>query len=324
MLRTLKTLALATSALTLAATAAFAEYPEKPMKLIVGFSAGGGTDTTARGFASYIHEAPSMKGMPMVVVNLPGASGQRAAKQVKDGDADGYTLYMINEGTFAAAEMSAGDAAPVNAREDFVNLGCMTQLVTALQVRSDHPAKTAEEFFAQAKESGEEIKWAASGAATMHALLGHLILDEMGVKHQVVPFKGGSKARGGLISGAVDATFNGVNTVAGFENDIRMLATPAAERDGSAPDVPTFKETGLVDIGITGPMCLYAPKGIPDEAKTALEEAVKHVAGIEGFGKFLKKNNLNVKYFSPEEASASADELYNKLGPIVERVMGQQ
>lgn len=319
----LRTLALATSLAAVAATPALAEYPEKPVKLMVGFSAGGGTDTTARGFASYIHEAPSMKGMPMVVVNLPGASGQRAARQVKEGEADGYTLYMINEGTFAAAEMSAGDDAPVNAREDFVNLGCVTQLVTALQVRADHPAKSAAEFFEMAKASGEEIKWAASGAATMHALLGHLILDEMGVKHQVVPFKGGSKARGGLISGAVDATFNGINTVAGFENDIRMLATPAAERDGSAPDVPTFKELDLVDIGITGPMCLYAPKGIPDEAETALKEAVEHVAGIEGFGKFLKKNNLNVRYFSQDEANASADALYEKLGPIVQRVMSQ-
>ena len=323
MLRSMKALALAASALALATTAALADYPEKPMKLMVGFSAGGGTDTTARGFASYIHEAPSMKGMPMVVVNLPGASGQKAAKQVVDGDADGYTLYMINEGTFAAAEMAAGEGAPVNAREDMVNLGCVTQLVTALQVRADDPAQSAEEFFSKAKESGQEIKWAASGAATMHALLGHLILDEMGVKHQVVPFKGGSKARAGLLSGSVDATFNGVNTVAGFENDIRMLATPAAERDGSAPDVPTFKELGLVDIGITGPMCLYAPKGIPAEAETALKAAVEHVAGIEGFGKFLKKNNLNVRYFSQDEANASADALYDKLGPIVQRVMGQ-
>ena len=323
MLRTIKTLALAASALALASTASLAEYPEKPMKLIVGFSAGGGTDTTARGFASYIHEAPSMKGMPMVVVNLPGASGQKAASQVKDAAADGYTLYMINEGTFAAAEMAAGADAPVDAREDFVNLGCVTQLVTALQVRSDHPAKTAEEFFKMAKESGEEIKWAASGASTMHALLGHLVLDEMGIKHQVVPFKGGSKARAGLLSGSVDATFNGFNTVAGFENDIRMLATPAAERDASSPDVPTFKELGLVDVGVSGPMCLYAPKGIPAEAEEALEEAVKHVAGVEGYGKFLKKNNLSPRYFSQDEANAAADALYTTLGPIVKKVMGQ-
>jgi len=63
-------------------SAAFAEYPAKPVKIMVGFSAGGGTDTTARGFASYMHEAPSMNGLPAYIVNLPGASGQKAAKAV--------------------------------------------------------------------------------------------------------------------------------------------------------------------------------------------------------------------------------------------------
>ena len=65
---------------------ALAAYPEKPVKIIVGFSAGGGTDTTARGFASYMHEAPSMNGMPAVITNIPGASGQKGAKVVVDGD----------------------------------------------------------------------------------------------------------------------------------------------------------------------------------------------------------------------------------------------
>ena len=87
---------------TMAGTAALADYPSKPIKIMVGFSAGGGTDTTARGFASYMHEAPSMNGMPAYIVNLPGASGQKAAKQVLEEDRDGHTLYMINIGTFIA------------------------------------------------------------------------------------------------------------------------------------------------------------------------------------------------------------------------------
>ena len=65
----------------LASGAAFADYPEKPIKIMVGFSAGGGTDTTARGFASYMHEAPTMNGAPAYIVNLPGASGQKAARR---------------------------------------------------------------------------------------------------------------------------------------------------------------------------------------------------------------------------------------------------
>ena len=100
------------TATTLAAAPALADYPSKPIKIMVGFSAGGGTDTTARGFASYMHEAPSMNGLPAYIVNLPGASGQKAAKQVLGADADGHTLYMINIGTFIAGELAKGEDRP--------------------------------------------------------------------------------------------------------------------------------------------------------------------------------------------------------------------
>ena len=106
----------------LASGAALADYPEKPIKIMVGFSAGGGTDTTARGFASYMHEAPTMNGAPAYIVNLPGASGQKAAKAVLNEDADGYTLYMINIGTFIAGELAKGDDRPYHVPDAFVNL----------------------------------------------------------------------------------------------------------------------------------------------------------------------------------------------------------
>ncbi|MEM9268613.1 MAG: tripartite tricarboxylate transporter substrate-binding protein, partial [Pseudomonadota bacterium] len=150
------------------AGAAMAEYPSKPIKIMVGFSAGGGTDTTARGFASYMHEAPSMNGLPAYIVNLPGASGQKAASAVLDEERDGHTLYMINIGTFIAGQLAKGDDRPYHIPDDFVNLGCASQLVTSLQVHASNPAQNMQEFIANAKASGEEITWGTSGAATMH------------------------------------------------------------------------------------------------------------------------------------------------------------
>ena len=145
----------AAAALTLTSGAALAAYPEKPIKIMVGFSAGGGTDTTSRGFASYMHEAESMGGQPAYIVNLPGASGQKAAKQVLKEKADGHTLYMINIGTFIVGELAKGKDAPYSVRNDWVNLGCMSQLVTSLQVHSSNPAKNMAEFIANAKASGK-------------------------------------------------------------------------------------------------------------------------------------------------------------------------
>ena len=151
---------------TLTAGAAFAEYPSKPIKIMVGFSAGGGTDTTARGFASYMHEAPTMNEFPAYIVNLPGASGQKAAKAVLKEDADGHTLYMINIGTFIAGELAKGAERPYHIPDAFVNLGCASQLVTSLQVHTSNSAKSMQEFIDNAKSSGKTITWGTSGAAS--------------------------------------------------------------------------------------------------------------------------------------------------------------
>lgn len=175
----IKKTAIGLAAFALATSSALAAYPEKPVKIVVGFAAGGGTDTTARGFASYMHESASMNGMPAYITNIPGASGQKGAKMVAEGDKDGHTLYMINMGTLAAGEIAKGDEAPFDARKDFVVVGCMSQLVTALVVHKDDPATTAEEWLTNVKESGETLKWASSGATSMHSLIGTLILGRV-------------------------------------------------------------------------------------------------------------------------------------------------
>ncbi|MRG74070.1 hypothetical protein GH722_20105 [Alphaproteobacteria bacterium HT1-32] len=306
---------------TAMASTAQAEFPEKPIKIMVGFSAGGGTDTTARGFASYVHEAEVMNGMPAVIINKPGGSGMVAAKIVKDGEPDGYTLYMINSGSFAAAVMSAKGEAPVDPRKDFTNLGCISQLVTALTVHSSSPFKSAAEWVKHYKDSGETVRWSTSGPATMHALLGHLFLDTIGIKHQVIPFQGGSKARGALVAQKVDASFNGVHLTAGFENEIRVLGVPTAKRDPVNPDVPTFGEQGLPALKIAGPMCLWGPNGMPAETVAKLEAAVKHVSGVKGFGTFMSKSKLAAFHMTSEEGTAATNALFDTLQPVIDKII---
>ena len=304
--------------------AALADYPTKPIKIMVGFSAGGGTDTTARGFASYMHEAPSMNGMPAYIVNLPGASGQKAASAVLDEDRDGHTLYMINIGTFIAGELAKGDDRPYHIPEDFDNLGCASQLVTSLQVHSSNPAQNMQEFIANAKASGEEITWGTSGAATMHATIGHVFFDSNGIKHKKVPFKGGSKARAALVSQSVDAVFGGVNTIPGFEADIRALASAGAERDPMAPDLPTFAEQGSTGVEFTGLMCLFAAKGVSDEVKADVGAAIETIAGIKGYQKYMGKNDLASFYTNAADATAAQGVMYDVMGPVVAEIIANQ
>ncbi|MEM9798317.1 MAG: tripartite tricarboxylate transporter substrate binding protein [Pseudomonadota bacterium] len=317
------TLAIALTASTAIAGSALADYPEKPITLMVGFSAGGGTDTSARGFASYVHEAEGMNGMPMVVVNRPGGSGQQAAAVVKDAAPDGYTLYIINSGTFAASDMSTPNA-PVQPLDDLTLIGCMTQLITGLQVAADHPAQSASEWVEMVKSSGETVRWSASGASTMHALVGHLFLDTNEIAHQIIPFEGGSKARNALAGGQVTASFNGTQLVSGFEEQIKVLGIPSTERDPANPDIPTFGEQGLDALNVTGPMCLWGPNGMPDDVVAQLEETVEYVANNNGFGRFLGKSGLAPIFLDQEEGVAATQRLYDALGPVVEQIAANQ
>ena len=320
-----KTIAAGIAASTLlVGGAALADYPSKPIKIMVGFSAGGGTDTTARGFASYMHEAPSMNGMPAYIVNLPGASGQKAASAVLDEERDGHTLYMINIGTFIAGELAKGDDRPYHIPDDFENLGCASQLVTSLQVHSSNPAQTMQEFIDNAKASGEEITWGTSGAATMHATIGHVFFDSNGIKHKKVPFKGGSKARAALVSQSVDAVFGGVNTIPGFEADIRALASAGAQRDPMAPDLPTFAEQGSEGVEFTGLMCLFGAKGISDEVKADVGAAIEAIAGIKGYQKYMGKNDLASFYTNAADATAAQDVMFDVMGPVVAQILANQ
>ncbi|WP_308916625.1 tripartite tricarboxylate transporter substrate binding protein [Jannaschia sp. LMIT008] len=318
----MRTLLLSGAAI-LTATAAFADYPERPIRLVVGFSAGGGTDTSARSFGSFASEASSMNGMPMVIVNQPGGSGLQAAQAVAEADADGYTLYIINNGTLAATSLDTPEA-EFDPREALVNLGCVSQLVTSLQVPVDHPATTAAEWVDMVKESGETVRWSTSGAATMHAIVGHLFLNTNGIDHQVVPFRGGGETRNALVAGDVDASFNGTQQAAGFEEDIKMLGIPASERDPANPDVPTFGEQGLDALGVTGPMCVYGPPGLPEEVVTDVSAAVEEVAGMEAFDRFLGRAGMGALYLDGAGGGENLARLYDTFGPVVQGIKDAQ
>ena len=319
----MKTTVTAIAALLATSGAALADYPEKPIRLIVGFSAGGGTDTSARGFGSFAGNAEAMNGMPMVVVNQPGGSGLQAAQTVADADADGYTLYIINNGTMSGSSLSTPEAG-FDPRERLQNLGCVTQLVTGLHVPVEHPATTAAEWVEAVKASGETVRWSASGAATMHAVVGQLFMNANGIDNQIVPFRGGSNARNALVAGDVTASFNGNQLVSGFEEDIKVLGVPSAERDPANPDVPTFAEQGLDALGVTGPMCIYGPVGMPEEAVADVSAAVEEVANMEPFGRFLGRSGLAAMHMSPEAGAENLAMLMDTFAPVIEQIAAGQ
>lgn len=301
-----------------------AEYPDKPIKLLVGFSAGGGTDSSARAFASFIHEADGMNGMPGIVVNKPGGTGMIAAKVVKDSRPDGYTLYVINAATFGITHMKSYGKAPVDPLKDFQILGCMSQLITSLQVSSDSPIKTANEFAKWAQENNGKLRWSNSGRGSLHTLAGMLFLKRLGVKAQDIPFKGGSKARNALVAKKVDFAFNGIHLTAGFRSQIRILGVTSAQRDKVHPEIPTLGEQNLPELGILGPMCLWGSKDLPANVVAKLKNAVKQVSETKGFKRILGKAKLLAIYRTPEEGTAATNKLLTDLRPIVDEIFAKK
>jgi tripartite-type tricarboxylate transporter receptor subunit TctC len=261
-----------------------------------------------------------MGGQPAYIVNVPGASGQKGAKQVLGEKPDGHILYMINIGTFIVGELAKGKDAPYSVKNDWENLGCMSQLVTSMQVHQTHPAKTMKEFIDWAKSDGKTITWGTSGATTMHSGIGVTFFEKHGIPHKMVPFKGGAPARAALVSQSVQAVFGGNNTIAGFEDIMRPLATAGATRDSTMPDLPTFAEEGMKGADFTGLFCLFSPKGVSDEVKTKIDTAIQDVVKLKGFKGFMKKNNLGAFYTSPADAIKAQNAMYEAMIPVMEKL----
>jgi tripartite-type tricarboxylate transporter receptor subunit TctC len=116
----------------------------------------------------------------------------------------------------------------------------------------------------------------------------------------------------------------GVNTITGFENDIRALASAGASRDPMAPDLMTFAEQGAPGVEFTGLMCLFGAKGVSDEVKADVGAAIEAIADIAGYQKYMKGNSLAAFYTSAADATAAQDVMFDVMGPVVAEIIANQ
>ncbi len=294
---------------------AFASFPEKPITLVVGFAAGGGTDTYARTLASLIHES---LGVPMVVVNKPGAAGMIAAKFVADQPADGHTLYMASAGSLLVKALYDGDAAPVAPLEDFRALGQIGASIPGLLVPASSPFESAPDLVAAARSDLEALRWAHPGRGSLFQLTGVAFLQENGLTVQDVPFKGGGPARNAVAGDQVAFGFMGIQLKNGFESQIRALGVAGASRDPANPDVPTFAEQGLPDVPLTNPQVVMAPADLPDDEAATISAAIEATVTGETYARLLGKAGLSGGYEAPSAATDGLVALEAELQPLVQ------
>ncbi len=286
-------------ALVLAAAATAAQgqtYPTKPIRMIVGFPPGGGTDVVARVIAQKLSE---WYGQPVTVENRPGATGTIGADVVAKSAGDGYTLLMghVNSTGIAPNLFSKMAYDPIR---DFAAVAYVGYVPNVLAVHPSVPAKSMKELIALAKSKPGEMNYASSGNGSTQHLAGEMFKQLTGVSIVHIPYKGSGDAIKDLLAGVVSMNFDTMPPVMEHIRGGRLkgFAISTPRRLPQLPDVPTFEEEGLTGFDVTNWYGVMAPAATPREIVTKLNADINRAmqvpevrARLEGVGTQLKEQS---------------------------------
>ena len=267
----LKTFALlATTALPLSSLAQ-AVHPNKPIRLIVPFPAGGATDILARALSQKLGEKI---GQTVVVENRPGAGGTIGADAASKSAADGYTLLLATSSTHSIGP-AINPKIPYNAESDFTPIAYVASSPNVVVVPNTLPVKTMREFIDYARKNPGKLNYASSGNGTIVHLTTEYFKAQSDTFILHIPYRGTALAIPDLVSGKVDVLFDSFVTGMPHVRDgkLRALAITTAQRSALAPDMPTVAEVlpGFESVTWFG---VYGPKGMPQDVTTKVNQAI--------------------------------------------------
>jgi tripartite-type tricarboxylate transporter receptor subunit TctC len=268
-----------------------AEFPERPVRIIVGFGAGGASDIAARVIANKMADA---LGQQVVVENKPGASTSIAGEFVAKSPPDGYTLYQSGNANAVNAVSEPPPSFDVLTAFDPVGLA-----INSPSVLVAHPSsgiKTVQDLIAAAKAKPGQILYASSGAGSVSNLAAELFANEQGLKLTHVPYKGSTPAMTDLLAGRVQISFAPISTALPFIKDgkLNALAVTSARRQQQLPDVPTLDEQGVKGIDMNIWSGFVAPHGTPPDRIAKLADALQKALANPDVGKQLAVHGIEV------------------------------
>jgi tripartite-type tricarboxylate transporter receptor subunit TctC len=302
-----------------------ADYPSSAVTIIVGFSAGGGTDRYARNLAATLPQY--LNDQPIVVVNKTGGAQIPALKVLKSSKPDGYTSMLISAGSAIIATALRDRGVNIDDFELVAQIG-VNNVMLASSLESGF--KTPQELIAGIKKAnaeGKKLRWGHAGRASITSIAVIAWLNKNGVYEmtQDVPFKGGSKVRVALLGNNVD--FGGLalaNAAGGYDKKLNVLGSFSDKRDPAMPEFPTLGDTGTDYVPMETPLVLAVPKGTPKEVVAKLEEAVKKSTEDPAFKERAQKSGQSVVYRGSDEVSAFlgklSEEWADTLAVVRERI----
>jgi len=284
----MRQLAAALLFLCFAGTVPAQQYPNKPIRLIVPYAAGGTSDILARQIGPKLTEA---WGQPVVIENRTGANGNVGADFVAKSAPDGYTLLITDLGGLVISA-SVYPALPFNPSKDFSPVVMVSYSPHVLAVHPSIKASSVKELVELAKAQPGKLNFAVSGIGGAPQLAGIEFAQRAGVKWTYIPYKGGSDAVAAVAAGQADVLFNGMlatwPTVQGGR--MRALGISSAQRVPTAPDTPTVAEQGMPGFETGSFQGVVGPAGIPREIVARLNgELIKVLSSTEMKERFAKQ-----------------------------------
>ena len=308
----------AAAAAAIPALPAFAQgaagFPNKPIRLLIAFPAGGPTDITMRQLAD---NAGKVLGQPVVVENKPGAGGTLPAQQLQTSPADGYTLAQIPLGVFRLPYTTKITWDPV---KDIAYVINVTGYAFGIVVPTDSPIKNWNDFVAYAKANPGKLSYGSTGTLTSPHLTTELIAQKLGLQLNHIPYKGSAELAqaitGGHIMAAADSTGFAPLVQAG---KLRVLNTWGEKRLEKFADAPTLKELGL-DIVQNSPFGIGAPRGTPAEVVNKLHDAFKKAMEDPSYVQALARYDMLPMYMSPQQYTRFAQDTFATEKALVEKL----
>jgi tripartite-type tricarboxylate transporter receptor subunit TctC len=287
-------------AMSCTAGAAIAEYPDRPIRLIVPYPPGGGADVSARIISQHLAEA---LGKPVVAENKPGGAANIGTEMVARAAPDGYTLLLASLAT--AVNVSLFDKLPFNTVKDFEPVSIFVSVPLLVTVNPNVPANSIQELIALAKAKPGTLNYASGGMGTANHVAGELFKYMANVQITHVPYKGGGPAVSDLVAGHVQMYIGSILSAREFVNAgrLRALATTSAQRTSVAPDLATVAESGLPGYEVVAWYGVFAPAGTPRPIVDKLSAELAKILRLPEVRETLKANGTDGIGSTPEEAA---------------------
>ncbi|MBP1852764.1 tripartite tricarboxylate transporter substrate binding protein [Rhizobium halophytocola] len=310
----MKTILAALAFTALSTLPAIAEYPEKPIEIVVGYSAGGGTDVMARTVAKFM-EKELGNGASVIVKNMPGAGGQIGFTEVAHAAPDGYTLGTFN---LPAALALTKDREADYKADSFTYLANFVDDPNTIVVSASSEFKTLDDLLASAKEDPGSITFGLSSLGGNDHFAANMMADASSVEFTLVPFKGAAMARTALLGGHVAAGTMALSQTTEFKDDLRVLAVLSKERSPFRADVPTAKELGY-DVNMSSLRGIVGPAGIPPEVAKKLQAVLTAVNNDADFQKTMADQGNPMAFAVGDAFRDIAETQDNVVGALWEK-----